>query len=107
MTEIKELETPIQVNQVYRHFKGRNYVVVDLAIDSETMELRVVYQPLYKDPLALPHDRLLSMWKEEVNKPEYNFIGKRFTHLEDETELSDDDKDCLSKIRMRRCLKHA
>ena len=32
---------------VYRHFKGRYYLVLGEAVHSETNETMVVYQPLY------------------------------------------------------------
>jgi len=32
---------------VYKHYKGGEYQVVDIAIHSETEELMVVYRPLY------------------------------------------------------------
>ncbi len=32
---------------IYRHYKGGKYEVLDLAIDSETEALMVVYKPLY------------------------------------------------------------
>jgi hypothetical protein len=33
----------------YRHYKGGEYQVIDLATHSETEELMVVYRPLYGD----------------------------------------------------------
>jgi hypothetical protein len=32
---------------IYRHFKGNEYLVLDVAIHSETDELMVIYQPQY------------------------------------------------------------
>jgi len=37
---------------IYRHYKGGEYRVFDIAIHSETEELLVVYKPLYKDQLG-------------------------------------------------------
>lgn len=39
----------IMINRVYRHFKGGLYLVMDIAINSETMEEMVVYRALYGD----------------------------------------------------------
>ena len=39
----------IQINRVYKHFKGDYYLVVDVANDSETKEKYVVYRRLYGD----------------------------------------------------------
>ena len=39
----------IQLKRVYRHSKGDYYLVEDLARDSETEELCVIYRKLYGD----------------------------------------------------------
>lgn len=39
----------IKINGVYKHFKGKYYLVVDIAYDSETLEEMVVYRRLYGD----------------------------------------------------------
>ena len=38
----------VQIQRVYRHFKGNYYFVENVAYDSETMERMVVYKPLYE-----------------------------------------------------------
>ena len=38
---------------VYRHYKGNRYRVIGLARHSETLEVMVVYQPLYGDTPGL------------------------------------------------------
>ena len=48
----------VKINGVYRHFKGRCYLVVDVAKHSETLEEYVVYRPL-------------AMFLEEVNREKY------------------------------------
>lgn len=35
--------------KIYRHFKGKNYKVLCIAVHSETRERYVVYQALYDD----------------------------------------------------------
>ncbi len=37
----------LEINCVYKHFKGKYYVVVDVAKDCETLEDVVVYRALY------------------------------------------------------------
>ena len=66
---------------IYKHFKGNEYQVVDIAVHSETLEKMVVYKPLYDSDYSL-WVRPLSMWEEEVE-----FEGKkvkRFTFLKEE-----------------------
>lgn len=83
--QIREL--PV-IGGVYRHFKHTEaleymFKVLNIAIHSETDELYVVYESLQ------PNDRLkkagtnvsirpLSMFMEEVDKPEYQYKGPRF-----------------------------
>lgn len=39
----------LKINGIYRHFKGDYYLVVDVALHSETKEEYVVYRRLYGD----------------------------------------------------------
>lgn len=67
---------------IYRHYKGKDYEVVDTAIHSETQEKMVVYRALYesefgKDVLWV---RPLSMFQETVRidgkeLPRFAFVG--------------------------------
>lgn len=64
---------------IYRHFKGGEYEVIDVAKDSETLAPMVVYKALYE-----PYDmwvRPLSIFIEEVDKPELSYKGPRFTFI--------------------------
>jgi hypothetical protein len=38
----------------YRHYKGREYEVLGMALHSETLEEMVVYKPLYETPDIAP-----------------------------------------------------
>ncbi|MBZ0167006.1 MAG: DUF1653 domain-containing protein [Candidatus Omnitrophica bacterium] len=68
---------------IYRHFKGKDYEVVDTAIHSETEEKMVVYRALYeskfgKDVLWV---RPLVMFQENVRVdgkevPRFAFVGE-------------------------------
>lgn len=40
----------LQIGQKYKHYKGKEYVIVALGRHSETLEEMVVYQGLYSDP---------------------------------------------------------
>lgn len=43
-------EREIVIGGVYKHFKGDFYKVLTLALDSETLEEKVVYMSLYYSP---------------------------------------------------------
>jgi len=63
----------------YRHFKGKEYMVLGIAKHSETLEPIVVYQALYGDfDLWV---RPAAMWNETVEKDGY--IGPRFQYVGD------------------------
>ncbi len=62
----------------YRHFKGNEYEVLDVARHSETMEWLVVYRRV-NDPGSL-WVRPLAMWNEHIERDGY--AGPRFTPLD-------------------------
>ena len=63
----------------YRHFKGGEYQVLDLARHSETGELMVVYRAQYGDGGLWV--RPAAMWNETVQRDGYS--GPRFILLEE------------------------
>ena len=56
MTEVKP--------GIYRHYKGNEYQVYEVATHSETEEALVIYRPLYGEGALWA--RPLSMWSEQV-----------------------------------------
>ena len=64
----------------YRHFKGREYLVLYTARHSETLEPMVVYQALYGERGIWV--RPAAMWGEHVEREGYS--GPRFTYLGEE-----------------------
>ena len=58
----------------YRHFKGKEYELIGIALPSETMEEMVVYRALYGESGLWV--RPAAMWNEIVDKPNYH--GPRF-----------------------------
>lgn len=63
----------------YRHFKGNEYEVIGLAKHSETLELMVLYRPLYGEGGLWV--RPLAMWNEEISRDGKTF--KRFEKIKD------------------------
>lgn len=58
----------------YRHFKGKEYMLIGVAKHSETLEPMVVYQALYGEKELWV--RPAAMWTEEVVRD--NYRGPRF-----------------------------
>ncbi len=63
----------------YRHFKGKEYELLEIATHSETLEQMVVYRALYGDRGIWV--RPAGMWSETVEKDGY--IGPRFQYIGD------------------------
>lgn len=61
----------------YRHFKGGEYRLIDIAKHSETLEPMVVYQALYGENGLWV--RPAYMWTEIVHRDDYN--GPRFIYI--------------------------
>ena len=62
----------------YRHFKGNEYELVDIALHSETMEPMVVYRALYGEKGLWV--RPASMWNETLERDGKTY--QRFTYIE-------------------------
>ena len=62
---------------VYRHFKGKEYLVLDVARHSEDLSPMVVYRALYGEGGLWV--RPAEMWLEEVHREDYD--GPRFIYL--------------------------
>lgn len=65
----------------YRHFKGRIYIVTDLAVNTESNEIMVIYK-CFADPIVT-WCRPLSMFTSDVDRKKYPDIKqkKRFEPL--------------------------
>lgn len=59
----------VEINRVYKHFKGDSYLVVDIAKHSETMEEYVIYRELYGEGNL--YIRPVTMFLEKVDKKKY------------------------------------
>ena len=56
----------VEINGIYKHFKGDYYIVEDIALDCETLEKMVIYRALYEDGKLWV--RSYKSFVEEVNK---------------------------------------
>lgn len=63
-------------NRIYRHFKGDHYLVVDIAVHSETKEKLVIYRALYGDGelYARPYD----MFASKVDRVKYPNVKQEY-----------------------------
>ncbi len=59
----------IKIHGIYRHFKGRCYLVEDVAIHSETGEEYVVYRQLYGEGRLWIRPK--AMFLEETDRAKY------------------------------------
>ncbi|WP_293958267.1 DUF1653 domain-containing protein [uncultured Fusobacterium sp.] len=57
------------LNRVYRHFKGKNYLVLDIAEHTETGEKLVIYRALYGENKL--YARSYEMFMSEVDRVKY------------------------------------
>lgn len=64
---------------IYRHFKGNEYLLIDVAKHSETEEPMVIYRALYGDCSLWV--RPASMWTEQVEHNGYK--GPRFKFVKE------------------------
>lgn len=62
---------------IYRHFKGMEYELLDVASHSETLEPMVIYRALYGEHSLWV--RPASMWNEQIDRDDYH--GPRFVYI--------------------------
>lgn len=60
-------ERKIEIGKKYRHFKGKEYLVLHVAKHSETLENMVVYQALYGERGVWVRPLSMFLEKVEVN----------------------------------------
>lgn len=77
----------IELNSIYRHFKGNYYLVKEIALSSETLEEYVVYQALYGERKI--YIRKLDMFLEPIDVNREDNITKQTYRFE----IADFDKE--------------
>jgi len=66
----------VEINRVYKHFKGNYYIVCDFAIDSETNEKLVIYRALYGGGQL--YARPYNMFISKVDKEKYPNVEQEY-----------------------------
>ena len=66
----------LKVGRVYRHFKGDEYLVEGVAIDSENDDELVLYRALYEDGKL--YARPLEMFLSEVDHAKYPGVKQKY-----------------------------
>ena len=66
----------LELNRVYKHFKGDLYLVLDVAINSETNERMVVYRALYGENTLYVRD--CDMFLSEVDHLKYPNVEQKY-----------------------------
>lgn len=64
------------INGIYKHFKGNYYIVIDVALDSETNNEVVVYRALYGTRSLYVRNK--DMFLSEVDKDKYPNISQKY-----------------------------
>ena len=73
--EILEELRDSMVGRRYRHFKGRIYIVTDLAVNTESDEIMVIYK-CFTDP-RVTWCRPLSMFTSDVDRKKYPNVKQK------------------------------
>lgn len=66
----------LELNRVYKHFKGDLYLVLDIAINSETDKKMVVYRALYGENILYVRD--YDMFISEIDHVKYPDVKQKY-----------------------------
>ena len=76
MASISERDIELVIHGIYKHFKGKYYLVEDVALDSETQEEMVVYRKLYDDGGLWVRPK--KMFLSEVDHEKYPDVKQKY-----------------------------
>ncbi|MEG2955944.1 MAG: DUF1653 domain-containing protein [Clostridia bacterium] len=78
------MDRKLEIGKVYRHFKNKLYLLVDVALDCETQRESVVYRALYGDCKLWIRDKedFLAEVGERKNKDNVTNQKYRFERIE-------------------------
>ena len=76
------LEREIKVKGIYKHFKGKYYIVEDIALDGESDKEYVIYRALHDDNKLFV--RTFESFLSKVDKEKYPTVEEeyRFTQVD-------------------------
>ena len=66
----------LEVNRIYKHFKGDYYIVLGAGINSETLEEYVIYRPLYDEGNV--YLREINNFLSEVDHEKYPNVKQKY-----------------------------
>lgn len=67
MKEKKITVRAINAGEKYRHYKGKDYIVLNVATHTETMEELVIYQALYGDKKIWARPKAMFLDQVEID----------------------------------------
>lgn len=70
------MERVITIGKIYKHFKGKEYKVLMIARDSETLKDVVIYEALYGNHIIWARD--YDMFNSLVDKEKYPNIEQKY-----------------------------
>lgn len=64
----ENVERKLKTRHLYRHFKGKLYYVMNIGLDSETLEEVVIYQAMYDDKKTFIRPLEMFLSKVDIKK---------------------------------------